>query len=436
MIRPIHTVSLGLFLGAALALGPSCSSGGSGGSGPGVGGSSAPGGGATGTGGTSSGTGGEGEDGDDFVIGSGGGENPGGFQCDSFDEIACDGSALTATPIETSILLVLDKSGSMNLQPDPNSTVSLWESVKAALATSLEEAPEGIAFGLELYPMNDEFIIPENCGDICCSMPSGDRMDVKVAPGKRARDAILKVIGENQPGGGTPTAAALKRALDYFTVGEGKDLGGQRFILLATDGGPNCNADTSCTIDACTRNIDGGCPDESVNCCASSPEACLDKDGVLEQVEALSAAGIDTFIIGLDGTQAYADSLNAFAEAGGRPRKGAPEKFYKVDAATGTAAGLAAVFREITTQLVKDCDVALKDTVDVKKLNVAVDCEIIPFAEGAAGEGGAPSSEKSSWWVDTSTSPRMVRLQGPICDKIETDGVQRIDLLEGCDTIY
>lgn len=436
MIRPVHTVSFGLFLGAALALGPSCSSGASGGPGGGVGGGTAAGGSGA-TGGSSSGTGGLAEEDDDgFVVGSGGSENPGGFQCESFGVISCDGSALTATPIETSILLVLDKSGSMDLEPDPNSTVSLWESVKTALAASLEEAPEDIAFGLELYPMNDEFIIPVNCGDICCSMPTGDRMDVKVAPGKRARDAILKVIGENQPGGGTPTAAALKRALDYFTVGEGKELGGQRFILLATDGGPNCNADTSCDIDSCTRNIDGGCPDEAVNCCASSPDACLDKDGVLEQVEALAAAGIDTFIIGLDGTQAYADSLNAFAEAGGRPREGAPEKFYKVDAASGTAAGLTAVFREITTQLVKDCDVALKDDVNVQKLNVAVDCEIIPFAEGPAGEGGATSSDKSSWWVDTSTSPRMVRLQGPICDKIETDGVQRVDLLEGCDTIF
>lgn len=393
------------------------------------------------TGGNSSGTGATSGEDDGLAFGSGGaatGGAPGGFACESFSVISCDGSALTATPLETNVLLVLDKSGSMKLQPDANSTVSLWASVRSALETSLGEAPESMAFGLELYPMNDMFIIPDNCGEICCSMPTGDKMDVKVAPGPKAREAILKVIGENEPGGGTPTAAALKRALDYFTTGEGKDLAGQRFVMLATDGGPNCNPDASCEREECTHNIDGTCPDDSVNCCASSPSACLDSDGVLEQVEALALAGIDTFIIGLDGTQAYADSLDAFAEAGGRPREGAPEKFYKVDASTGTADGLASVFREITTQLVKDCDVPVKDSVIPEKLNVAVDCDIIPSAEGpleAGGDAGAPGAAASSWWLDDSVSPRVVRLQGEICDKIETEGVQRVDLLEGCDSI-
>lgn len=442
MIRPIQTVSFGLLLGGILSLSSSCSSSnpgpsfGAGGTGNSVGGT-----GNGSTGGNTSGTGAvSGDDGDDFSIGSGGGSggSASGFACESFSVISCDGSALTATPLETSVLLVLDKSGSMKLQPDANSTVSLWESVKTALETSLAEAPDTMAFGLELYPMNDDFIIPDNCGDICCSVSMSDKMDVKVAPGAKARAAILKVIGENQPGGGTPTAAALKRALDYFTVGEGKELGGQRFVMLATDGGPNCNADASCEKEECTHNIDGTCPDAMVNCCASSPDACLDSDGVLEQVEALSSAGIDTFIIGLDGTQAYASSLNQFAEAGGRPREGAPEKFYKVDAATGTADGLASVFREITTQLVKDCDVPVKDSVIADKLNVAVDCEVIPSADGPTslgGEAGSASDGTSSWWFDDTVSPRMVRLQGAICDKIESEGVQRVDLLEGCDSI-
>lgn len=438
--RPIHTVSAGLLLGGLLSLGASCStkpdgSSGAGGNGTATGGTL-----SGSTGGTATGTGATSNDGDDLSLGSGGGSggSASGFACESFSVISCDGSALTATPVETSVLLVLDKSGSMKLQPDANSTTSLWQSVKTALEASLAEAPESMAFGLELYPMNDQFIIPDNCGEICCSMPTGDRMDVKVARGTKAREAILKVIGENQPGGGTPTAAALKRALDYFTTGEGKELGGQRFVMLATDGGPNCNADTSCELEECTHNIDGTCPDVSVNCCASSPAACLDSDGVLAQVEALSDVGIDTFIIGLDGTQAYAESLNAFADAGGRPRQGAPEKFYKVDAATGTADGLASVFREITTQLVKDCDVAVKDSVMPEKLNVAVDCEIIPVADGpieADGDAGAPAAGTSSWWFDASVSPRVVRLQGPICDKIESEGVQRVDLLEGCDSI-
>ena len=37
------------------------------------------------------------------------------------------------------------------------------------------------------------------------------------------------------------------RAYDYFTTGAGKSLSGDRFVLLATDGGPNCNPSLTCT---------------------------------------------------------------------------------------------------------------------------------------------------------------------------------------------
>lgn len=403
---------------------------------------------------SSSSTGDAGDSGFNPGVGLGGG--PSGPACESFSGLEnCGSNAVVAETTPVNILLVLDKSGSMSTPPEPGSDVSLWDATRAALRAALEDAPEAVSFGLQMYPAQS---LTLNCSGNCCDMPEGDELDVAIAAGEEARADIVELLDRTIPGGGTPTAAALARAYQYFSEGAGADLDGDRFVLLATDGGPNCNADATCGIEACTVNIDGLCENPVVNCCASNRAGCLDEQATQAQIELLRSIGVDTFVVGLAGTEEYADQLDAFAEAGGRPRRGTPEKYFKVDA-EGSADGLVEVLTEITTQLVQSCDLQLaKAPPDVNEVNVAVNCEIVPWgnvpeddptdpsgAGGVGGHGGMSSDPGSNdqgsdatpsyWWLDDSTDPPTIRLGGDVCGKIEDEGVERIDILLGCPTV-
>jgi hypothetical protein len=380
-------------------------------------------------------TGGQGEGGD------GASGNP--TACGTFQGLEqCGLDQLSAETTPVNVLLVLDKSGSMETAPEAGSTVTLWSAVNTALEEALGDASPAVSFGLQLFPSRD--VIRDCDAENCCGI-SGTDVDIEVGPGDEPRAAIVDLLSRTQPGGGTPTADALSRAYQYYTTGPGAELDGAKFVLLATDGGPNCNAGNSCEADACTTNIDGNCSVDPLNCCATTPSGCLDDDNVLAQIEQLYDVGVDTFVVGLAGTEEYSNQLDSFAEAGGRARVGTPDKYYRV-AATGSAAGLTEVLNDITRQLVQECDVALAPgDLDLNELNVAVDCAVVPFAvPEEAGEGGAggeasddPYAGPSYWWIDGLEvgSIPTVHLGGEICGIVKTQGVERIDILRGCPTV-
>jgi hypothetical protein len=230
----------------------------------------------------------------------------------------------------------------------------------------------------------------------------------------------MQALGDASPGGGTPTAAALAAALTYFTQGEGAELKGDRYVLLATDGGPNCDRDNTCDADHCTPNLDGLC--EEGNCCEGEGAYCLDDAAVVEQLEALSAAGIPTFVVGIPGTEKYAEYLETFAVSGGVVNPNGPPAYYAVSASGGVEQ-LTQTFVDITTHLVRSCDVDLGEAPREKKLvNVAVDCEIVPFAEGAG------------WDIDPEMPTQLV-IAGEACDRLKSEGARRVDVVYGCQTV-
>lgn len=378
-------------------------------------------------------------DGTGAMSGDGDGDGTLTMACPSFTGLGdCGTQAVAATRNDVNILLVLDKSKSMNDVPEEGSSTSLWDATRAALTDALAETSDEVSFGLQLYPQRDEGIIPlSNCYPYCCEMPTAAEMDVPIAPGQETRDAILTRLSSTFPGGGTPTGAALERAYDYFKDGAGAALEGKKFVLLATDGGPNCNADATCELESCTVNIDDQCQDPEVNCCASNTEGCLDDSGVSDQILALRDLGVDTFVVGLTGSEAYAAQLNEFAKQGGRSREGADDDYFRVDA-EGSAEGLSGVLDEITRTLVQSCEVELSETPpDLNQVNVAVDCDVVPRAEvePGAGQGGEGSDAESGWDFDLSTTPPTAVIHGPLCDKIESEGAQQIDVLFGCPVV-
>ncbi len=331
----------------------------------------------------------------------------------------CGTTTVQAAHEAASILLVIDKSGSMTDQPDGFS-VDKWDALKSALGTALDNTAGEINYGLTLFPYASDHQIPLECDTGCCNVADGEAaVNVPIEAGQSGVDKIKAALAATSPGGGTPTAAALKSALAYFQDPVNK-LDGKKFVLLATDGGPNCNIDNQCDTAHCTPNLDGQCP--SGNCCSLDGEYCLDDAAVVAQIKELKAIGVSTFVVGIPGTEQYSTYLDSFAEAGGVTSPTAPPSYYAVSAKNGVQ-GLVDVFTSITTHLVRDCDVALDNApTDIDLLNVAVDCQVIPYADGAG-------------WSVTGSDMKTLSLMGDACHSIQTNGAERVDVVYGCPTV-
>jgi hypothetical protein len=343
-------------------------------------------------------------------------------ECDFSELMGCSMTSVEASYSAANVLLVIDKSGSMDDQPT-GFDVNKWDALKAALEPALAEVSEEMSFGLLLYPFQEDEEIPLDCLDNCCEVPTGAAaIRVGIGPGTETASAVMDALNDTSPGGGTPTAHALEAALEYFKTGDGKDLQGDRFVLLATDGGPNCGpTDSTCDADRCTPNLDGVCPADEGNCCEGEGEYCLDDAAVIEQIEALAELGVPTFVIGIPGTEQYASYLDTFATAGTVPNSDGPPEYFAVSAEGGVEA-LTQTFVDITTHLVRDCEFDVDTNVVNKMLvNVAVDCDFVPFEAG------------TGWDIDLEQG--VVTLGEEVCDRVKTEGARRVDVVVGCEQV-
>jgi len=341
----------------------------------------------------------------------------------SYPDNACGASPFSASQVPVSILLVIDRSASMS--DTYSAGVSKWTALRQALATALESEKQNIAFGLELFPYSDD----PSPG--MCALPVGAAaMQVPVGPGPTTVPQIIARLAKD-PAGGTPTAAALANAYDFFS-GAGRSLTGEKYLLLATDGGPNCNPNHApCEPSQCTVNLDGRCASRdggaTLNCCdlpsGYGANYCLDDQATTEQIAKLAAIGVKTFVVGLPGTEAYASFLDRFALAGGAPNPNSPPSYFKVDGAGGIA-GLSAILSTITSKLITTCRFQLaEDPPDVNLLNVEIDGRMIA------------QTGTDSWEVDRTTRPPTVVLKSATCSRVKSVGASSVHIVYGCPTI-
>ena len=421
MMKNTHILrGVGIALVLSLAFSTACSSddgGGKGGDG-----------GAASTGKTTDGDSGidltTGMSGDGEGDGDGGGDGKG-----------CGGEDVEAMPIETQMLLLVDTSESMDGTPDGFEKTK-WETLVDSLHVALPKVEDRIGMGLKMYPSGDTE------SDIC-SVETG--IEVEVALSSENVTTILDELGSKSRTGSsqgdTPTAAALADALEYFESGPGKELGGNRYVLLATDGGPNCNddpqvdctcsgdiSDKSCGVrEKCTVNIDpseaaSACSlDGDLGSCCDVPTLCLDDGGTIAAVTALAAAGIKTIVLGMPGSEAYEDVLDALAEAGGIPSSG-ETKYERVD----DPEELTTRLQKITVNLIRSCEIEVADPPsDANQVNVYLDGDII-FKD-----------DEDGWMYprEADDDYSVIELVGPTCERVKSEGVGKISVKYGCDTI-
>ncbi len=341
----------------------------------------------------------------------------------------CSGMQVQPLSRLQNLLLVLDTSGSMNNPAEPSDTLSKWQVLASALSATLSAAPGNLRLGLEMFPYDPSGPIdPMSVNpDVCCQMPTGaTAIAVEPSPDNSSFQSILDKIGSVVPAGGSPMAEALLRAYAYFTTGNGQDLSGPKWVLLVTDGAADCNFGLTCSATSCTQNLDFNCGSGATNCCDAAGYLCLDDTSVISAIAQLATAGINTYVVGLPGSDAYTNALNSYAVSGGEPNpNGSNGKlYYAADAASGVA-GLQQILETITGQLAPPCDIPLTTPVsDVTQVNVTIDCAVVPRL---VSDGGT-----ANWSIDTTQSPEHLKLSNDTCNSaIRATGVG-IELITGC----
>jgi von Willebrand factor type A domain len=208
------------------------------------------------------------------------------------------------------LLLVLDRSGSMDDdiasnalcggRGAPASCTPRWPTLTAAVNQVVGASPAGLQWGLKFFT---------SPGGGTCTVNPG--VDVPV-PGTAAQ--IQAAIAGTMPGNATPTTAAINAAVAYLnTLNDGRP----HYILLATDGQPNCDPGTS-----------GNVTTTSVNNAAAA-------------IAAAAAPGSDikTYVIGIGPS---AGNLDAFAAAGGTGKYFPANSPDQLTTALGTIVGAVA----------------------------------------------------------------------------------------------
>jgi len=243
------------------------------------------------------------------------------------------GTPPSLTCRRASAILVIDRSGSM--RGDTLDGVEKWGALLAALDTALPRIERDVALGLVTFPQ------PGSRGgagapDSVCAL----RTTLDLEPQLNAASAILSRLRATPPEGATPTAGAVEVAGRWFADHPDRD--GERYVVLATDGAPNCNPSLDPSSCICTGAASSCNP--SVN--PSAPINCLDDDRTLAAIGLVRRQGVLTYVMGLNGAEAFSGVLDAMANAGGRARAATP-RFYPANSATDLARELSSITSSI-----------------------------------------------------------------------------------------
>ena len=196
-------------------------------------------------------------------------------------------------------------------------------------------------------------------------------------------------------GSSTPTRAAENAAVTYLSTLTDSN---PKYILLATDGQPNCPASGSMNTD--------------------------DTPGAVAAVSAAATAGYPTFVVGISTAAGAADSaLNMMAVAGGFPRVGVTQ-YYPV---TSTAE-FAAVLQNLVG-MANTCTFTLPAPPTTDGTTTRDDITV------KASVGGAitvlPQDANEGWTYADSTRSSIV-LHGAPCDQVKAGTLTGITIAFRC----
>jgi hypothetical protein len=359
---------------------------------------------------------------------------------------------IVAKQQKPNMMILLDKSGSMAAPIDstnpncpgtscpgpscPANCPTRISELRSAMQTFLSGNGNVARMGLTAYPT-----------DPTCGAPSAVRIDTSTsndvdselqATATQINQAIqaIGITGSQPPGstnevgGGTPTGPSLNFLGTYTPL---QDPNRADFILLLTDGLPNCNPSNSnncinATACKCTTSSCG--TDTSAPFCTLG---CLDQGGAVSAVADLRTKDILTIVVGFGADTGAGDGplvLNAMAEAGGFARacpngtnaecgsnntcdqatRLCQKKFYQASNGAELAAALADISDLIKNTNVCEFDLTATPA-DPRFISVLFD-------------GTNLTRDDTTTWTYTQVGGDKVTILGQYCDKLRTSTPQ------------
>ncbi|WAS94650.1 vWA domain-containing protein [Nannocystis punicea] len=291
------------------------------------------------------------------------------------DKVPCDSEETEVVPVPPSVLLILDKSGSMSMEKwdhdakPQTADVTRWYSLHQVVEGVVTMFDAMVHFGVKLYPKIDAGSF---MNEGACVVDPG--VEVPIAPMNAA--AVLAGIPaiDYQVLGGTPMETGLKRGYEYLKT---LDPGLQRFAILVADG-----------------EISDPCQGENF----------LEAQAAVE--ETFNDFDIPTYVVGIDVDPSTSEQLATLAIAGGKPKPG-PDPFYQTSNQNELQAAI--------QQIVKDtlsCVIAVDPAPSEPELfEVWIDGQPVPPVASCAEDG--------YFWSVPHTE---VTLCGAACDLLKETG--------------
>ncbi len=338
------------------------------------------------------------------------------------DPVLCGNQQIPAVTDPPNLYFIVDRSGSM-LEKLPGSGYSKYENARIAISKMLRVIGHRVRYGAGVFPA---FADSDGCTPGLQIFPTvaGDPPSFAEAGTDGPNlTHLLKQLGQITPSGGTPTAATL-RALEPTILGL---TGKKTYVVLMTDGAPNCNVDLKCGPDACIPNIEhesisGADCNAAFNCCDPKLVGevgvgyCVDADATEAAVADFEANGVDTYVVGMPGSEEYAQMLGRLAVAGNTARPG-DTPYYAVSDTNELTDAL----RSIGAQVAITCDLPLTDAPDDPDLvNVYFDRQLVP------------KSDTDGWHY---TGEKSIQFTGATCTQLSAGNVLNVQVLAGCPTV-
>jgi hypothetical protein len=299
----------------------------------------------------------------------------------------CGLKTQSAKMIPPDIMLVMDRSLSMTNDVNDKQCTgatgnngncgpsSKWELMVPALNQVITATDARVNWGM--FYLGDE---PAQCGVATAPVVPVATMNAT---------AITTSLTGNQFNGqtGTPTRRAVQGAVSYLT---GLADQNPKFLLLATDGQPNCATANSLNTD--------------------------DSTGTRQAVADALAAGIPTFVVGIGNTGAAA-TLDQVAIAGGRPQTGGATSYYQVNDAAALGSALGTIVGQAAS-----CTF---------NIGVAPD-GTTTTGLGVFGDGVKIPMDPANGWSFKDAAMTTIVLNGSICDQVMAGTVHDVSVAFVC----
>ena len=300
----------------------------------------------------------------------------------------CGIKTQSAKMIPPDIMLVMDRSLSMtndvNDKPCAGGTGtngncganSKWQLTVPALSQVITNTDATVNWGM--FYLGDE---PAMCG-----VATAPVVPIAAMNATAVTTSLTGNLFNGQAG--TPTRRVIQGAVSYLT---GLTDPNPKFILLATDGQPNCATAT-------TLNTD-------------------DSAGTQQAVADALAMGIPTFVVGIGNTGAVA-TMNRMAIAGGRPKTGGTTSYYQVDDAAALEQPRSAPSSD-RRRAARSISARAPDGTTAKGL-------------GVFGDGAPITMDPANGWSFKDAHMTSIILNGPICDQVLSGTIHDVTVAFVC----